>query len=102
MHIRRLATVVLVQPQRLKASALLAALRGDSVSREADRVGAGSTQANARTQAVAKKPIRALMVDHRDSFVHNLASYFRECGVELITLRPDAARMRPPLEPPRE
>ena len=28
---------------RLKASALLAALRGDSVSREADRMGAGST-----------------------------------------------------------
>ena len=77
---------------RLKASALLAALRGDSDSREADRMGAGSTQANACAQAVAKKPIRALMVDHRDSFVHNLASYFRECGVELITLRPDAAR----------
>lgn len=77
---------------RLKASALLAALRGDSVSREADRMGAGSTQANACAQAVAKTTIRALMVDHRDSFVHNLASYFRECGVELVTLRPEAAR----------
>ena len=32
------------------------------------------------------------MVDHRDSFVHNLASYFRECGVDLTTLRPEAAR----------
>jgi anthranilate synthase len=32
------------------------------------------------------------MVDHQDSFVHNLASYFRRCGVDLITLRPEMAR----------
>jgi anthranilate synthase len=32
------------------------------------------------------------MVDHQDSFVHNLGAYFRQCAVELITLRPEAAR----------
>lgn len=36
--------------------------------------------------------LTALMVDHQDSFVHSLGAYFRELGVELITLRPEAAR----------
>lgn len=68
---------------RLKASALLAAIRGTAaVTADEDlaalsRVGAG---------------LRVLMVDHQDSFVHNLASYFRLYGVELITLRPAPAR----------
>ncbi|MEX2469892.1 MAG: chorismate-binding protein, partial [Pseudohongiellaceae bacterium] len=73
------------QETRLKAAALVAAVRGDAgpaadgVRRRSrrKRVGAGLT---------------ALMVDHRDSFVHNLASYFRQCGVELTTLRPEPAR----------
>lgn len=69
---------------RLKASALIDAVRGNS------------------DFALKKEPqsffcddgknITALMVDHQDSFVHNLASYFRQCGVELITMRPEAAR----------
>ncbi len=70
---------------RLKASALLSAIRGDS----------GRVQ---RRQAVPVRPqagaerLRVLMVDHRDSFVHNLGAYFRAQGVALQTLRPEAAR----------
>ncbi|TNF69276.1 MAG: anthranilate synthase component I [Gammaproteobacteria bacterium] len=33
------------------------------------------------------KPIKAIMIDHEDSFVHTLADYFRQCGVELDTYR---------------
>lgn len=68
---------------RLKASALIDAIRGGEGQKKRDdspyrsEVGAG---------------LRGVMVDHQDSFVHNLAAYFRQCGVELITLRPEAAR----------
>ncbi|MFT4888832.1 MAG: anthranilate synthase [Pseudohongiellaceae bacterium] len=68
---------------RLKASALIDAIRGGAGQKKSDgsaycsEVGAG---------------LRGVMVDHQDSFVHNLAAYFRQCAVELITLRPDAAR----------
>jgi len=33
------------------------------------------------------KKIKAVMIDHEDSFVHTLSSYFRELGVELETYR---------------
>lgn len=36
--------------------------------------------------------LRALMIDHRDSFVLSLAAMFREQGVELQTVRAEAAR----------
>ncbi|MCG8415893.1 MAG: anthranilate synthase component I [Pseudomonadales bacterium] len=69
---------------RLKASALIDAVRGN-------------------LPATLEKPLQTLrpqigvglkllMVDHQDSFVHNLAAYFREYGVDLITLRPEPAR----------
>jgi anthranilate synthase len=32
-------------------------------------------------------PLRVLLVDHQDSFVHTLAAYFREQGAEVTTLR---------------
>jgi len=68
---------------RLKASALIDSIRGTS------QVAADADMQNCAGEGVG---IKALMVDHQDSFVHNLASYFRQCGVELITLRPEAAR----------
>jgi anthranilate synthase len=37
--------------------------------------------------------IRVLMVDHRDSFVHTLASYLQEAGAELRTVRAGAVAM---------
>lgn len=70
---------------RLKASALIDAVRG---YRESD----GRSKNSENFSSECGAGIKALMVDHQDSFVHNLASYFRQCGVELITLRPDAAR----------
>lgn len=33
------------------------------------------------------RKIKALMIDHEDSFVHTLCDYFRQCGVELETYR---------------
>ena len=72
------------QETRLKASALIDAVRGkdkpeNTSAKEAieEKIGAG---------------LKLLMIDHQDSFVHNLSSYFRQCGVELITLRPSMAR----------
>ncbi len=65
---------------RLKASALFAAIRG---------AGGGAAPAS----KPAKPPMRRiLLVDHQDSFVHTLGSYFRQLGAEVTTLRPDAAR----------
>ena len=69
---------------RLKASALIDAVRGN--------LDFGQSNADESFSCDDGKGITALMVDHQDSFVHNLASYFRQCGVELITLRPEAAR----------
>ncbi len=75
---------------RLKASALLSALRGESfVSDKVVKNGGVNAESTARHPV---RKCRALMVDHRDSFVHNLGSYFRECGLELMTLRPEDAR----------
>ena len=68
---------------RLKAAALIDAVKGEVApvatigNQERSQCGAG---------------LRALMVDHQDSFVHNLATYFREFGVDVQTLRPAAAR----------
>lgn len=36
--------------------------------------------------------MRVLLVDHEDSFVHTLGSYFRLAGADVSTLRPDLAR----------
>lgn len=70
---------------RLKASAMLAAIRADVLP----------VRLAASPVLVAQRaPLRMLMIDHRDSFVHNLGSYFREHGVQLHTLRPEAARAR--------
>ena len=63
---------------RLKAAALLDAIaRPDPPARPAAAGGAEGPGAG-RT---------VLMVDHRDSFVHTLAAYFRETGAEVVTLR---------------
>jgi len=68
---------------RLKASALRDAVRNEGVTQKAN-----GTIVNGSTQFA----LQVLMVDHQDSFVHNLASYFRQFGVDLITMRPMLAR----------
>ena len=74
---------------RLKASALLAAIRGEN-ARAPTRVRQDFVHTDSATTDASQ--LRVLMIDHRDSFVHNLASYFRVNGVRLQTLRPTLAR----------
>ena len=64
---------------RLKASALLAAIRGEIAT----------TATPKRTPGPSR---RVLLIDHEDSFVHTLAGYFREAGATVETLRPALAR----------
>ncbi len=64
---------------KLKASAMLAAIRSAS-------------QAAKPKQAQAAKPqpgkdLNVLLVDHEDSFVHMLADYIRQTGAKVTTLR---------------
>jgi anthranilate synthase len=63
---------------RLKASALLRALEAPPVVvplHAAKAVAAGAPK------------IKVLMVDHQDSFVHTLSSYFQQAGAEVVTVR---------------
>lgn len=72
---------------RLKASALLGALRGETAYR------VNSRQSDPDSEVLpGAEHLRVLMVDHHDSFVHNLGSYFREYGVQMVTMRPAMAR----------
>ncbi|MFM1895458.1 MAG: hypothetical protein RLZZ385_532 [Pseudomonadota bacterium] len=73
---------------RLKASALLEAIRGTS-SLQAAQAATASLLGNL---ALLGRGLHLLMVDHQDSFVHNLAAYFRQCGMTVTTLRPAQAR----------
>lgn len=68
----------------LKASAMLNALR---------EPGSAVTHAG-RTPQRQGDGRKILMIDHRDSFVHTLAGYFRETGAEVVTLRHPAALER--------
>ncbi len=70
------------QETRTKAAAFLATLAKESAPQE-------NSQEKARhfdppRELEGKK---VLLVDYRDSFVHNLAAYIRTLGVEVITLR---------------
>jgi len=74
---------------QLKASALLDSVKGAKVTNmQQDDPFRQNVRAHLREQG----GLRVLMIDHQDSFVHNLASYFRQFGVELTTLRPELAR----------
>jgi len=64
---------------RLKASALLSAIRNDYPD-TVETISAGRDQPGSSLQV--------LMVDHQDSFVHTLAAYFRETGARVATVRP--------------
>lgn len=66
----------------LKASAMLAAVRGDLAS--------NSASTSARGNAVGNG-VSILLVDHEDSFVHTLANYFRQTGAEVTTVRSPVA-----------
>jgi anthranilate synthase len=73
---------------RLKARALLETLSEispDDIGGE--RKAQGSSLATAAAAAGESAARRVLLVDHQDSFVHTLASYFAEQGAQVTTLR---------------
>jgi anthranilate synthase len=59
----------------LKASAMLAVLQADPPQRAA------------ATEDRPSAPLRGLLIDHEDSFVHTLADYLRRGGCEIETVR---------------
>ena len=63
---------------RLKASAMLAAIRQAGTAPQA--------MATAATAAPGEA-LDLVLIDHDDSFVHMLAGYFRQCGARVTTLR---------------
>ena len=69
------------QETRTKAAAFLSTVAGRHKKRSS------STEA-APTPTLARSS-RVLLVDYRDSFVHNLASYLRELGATVTTCRPN-------------
>ncbi|MEM9344079.1 MAG: anthranilate synthase [Pseudomonadota bacterium] len=64
----------------LKASAMRAAIRGDTRS--------NTGEATVPTLGTGR---RVLLVDHEDSFVHTLANYVRQTGAEVLTTRTPVA-----------
>jgi anthranilate synthase len=66
----------------LKASAVLGAIEQASRVAQALPVAPGSDRL-----ARSGTPLRVLLIDHRDSFVHTLADYFRQAGCRVTTLR---------------
>ena len=66
---------------RLKAAALLRALQPETP-------GTVVNEKPASPSLVNRQPLQILMVDHQDSFVHTLASYLQESGVQVRTVRP--------------
>ena len=94
---------------RLKASALLDAIRrGDRAPGPGGEAASGTeaasrteaaprSEAALRTEAGADRPgagRRVMMIDHEDSFVHTLAGYFRRTGAEVATYRAGFPRRR--------
>ena len=88
---------------RLKASALLDAIRRGDRAPGSGGEAASGTEAALRTEAAlsaeagADRPgagRRVMMIDHEDSFVHTLAGYFRRTGAEVATYRAGFPRRR--------
>ncbi len=79
----------------IKARALLETLREVDRERAAAQAGpadpvlssSGSADYPDLAAPAPPRPIRVLLVDHQDSFVHTLADYFRQHGAEVTTVR---------------
>jgi anthranilate synthase len=74
----------------LKARALLETLADGAAPAAAEPAAERAAALWAPAGPAAAPPgtgMRALLVDHQDSFVHTLAGYFREQGADVLTLR---------------
>ena len=79
----------------IKARALLETLREVDIERAAAQSGSadpvlsssGSADYPDLAAPAPARPIRVVLVDHQDSFVHTLADYFRQQGAEVTTVR---------------
>jgi anthranilate synthase len=80
---------------RLKARALLEVLRqANEAQADPGKANALQDERIAPAESPDRRPVqlpgdglRVLLVDHQDSFVHTLASYFAEHGAQVTTLR---------------
>jgi anthranilate synthase len=78
----------LLETLREVEEARLAAERALTDPAEAEIAASGSADYPEGPLPAAKpRPLRVLLVDHQDSFVHTLADYFRQHGAEVTTLR---------------
>ncbi len=82
------------QETHLKSRALLETLAQAQAALRAGEAGEPARPASAASERPGPDPdgrpgegLRVLLVDHQDSFVHTLASYFRQEGAEVMTLR---------------
>jgi anthranilate synthase len=79
------------QETHLKSRALLETLaQAQAALRDGEPGRPGHAGPGAGQAGPAGRPgqgLRVLLVDHQDSFVHTLASYFRQEGAEVMTLR---------------
>jgi anthranilate synthase len=73
------------QETRTKAAAFLSALTNQS---SPQKTGDEKYSASSLLNKAGKNK-KILLVDYRDSFVHNLASYLRTLDAEVVTLRPN-------------
>ena len=88
----RIKARALLETLREVEQSRLAALRatrasGDDASAAADGEISGMSDAPASDIPEPARPLRVLLVDHQDSFVHTLADYFRQQDAEVTTLR---------------
>jgi anthranilate synthase len=78
----------LLETLREVEEARMAAERALTDPTEAEIAASGSADyPEGPRPAAASRPLRVLLVDHQDSFVHTLADYFRQHDAEVTTLR---------------
>jgi anthranilate synthase len=84
----RIKARALLETLREVEEARLAAERALTAPTEAEIAASGSADYEARAvQPARPRPLRILLVDHQDSFVHTLGDYFRQHDAHVTTLR---------------
>jgi anthranilate synthase len=92
-HETHIKARALLETLREVEEARMAAERALTDPTEAEIAASGSadypegTDSRSTGPAAGSRPLRVLLVDHQDSFVHTLADYFRQHDAEVTTLR---------------